>query len=1662
MAELNQLSLSNLEGVQPSISQENTQVTNDFSLSQLEGVKDIAVSDNKELSISNLEGVEIQDSSKKSTDYVGISPEFTTGIAVSGEPSTAEKIAYGIDKQNMFFGNVFRVAKSGIQAAFDPDKDFKEIALQNAAKERAELFKRHEKFRDGKYDDDIEVLAAEMATFLVDPYYIFMYMTPWGRAMSMRQSGLKAAAKVAGVSAGAVSLDTLFDNLATTGEANPQTVAEAGALAGVLGPASMKAFQIIGKLFPKADKQKIAQVVGVIQGKTKKQLGVTDKEFRALQKIAGDKEFLKLNRQVSTVENTAKKLVQEAAENEGKYLKSVLDLDAKIATLKADKKLVQSDVVGLINKTKAKKSISDKIANLKRLEKKRQKEFDTAQAKLWKKQSEISKKVIDETTKRNTQFLEKLWKEKSLTEKTVKVVLASSIRPLMGASVAYGFGKLWGPDDANLSNWMLVGATLGGIQKGIQASKILPGQSKNIIQRMLYQDATKYTFQKVRELTSTTTSSKLASIGGDTEAIGLQLLEGIDSPFARSTVTQRADNLLREWQLRIANIVKPYSLDEQSKAISKIRGSKAKTTSRVNTLAKNIEQELQDFKALREKAGIFSLDEKTGRLVDIKNYFPRVYNWAKIKENPKEFENTLVKIFKSLGYKNDDAILMSKEFAESLVENTGESVVNNRAVNDIINSIGLATVKRPTGVLKNNPLSEHITKNRILEGPYAKVEKILEQGDYLVNDAFDIFSNLYGRSMKSIAFAERFGHQGQMLKPYIDSIVKKYENLAGKTLGITKENYKVKAAQEIKLVMNTVDGFFDRYGSRVTGTNKSIAGTLATIANLNMLDRVTIASLGDIVQPFANSNNFTSFIRGAIKTGFTSGREKGLATNLNLNIGKEIRHWLQKSGDKTKKKTNLQSVVGEEAALKFDDGTKAANVMGEMGTIRKINEFGFNVMGLSWLTGLARRYAYNVGTVDAYLSSNKLAKFISANGTKGLSSGKGLKLTRDINKYGLNVEDALKIGRFNSFDEAAANKGARKVLNSTGILAANRDALIPQVQNRLLFAQSRNPWVRLMGQFTSWAMAKSAQTNKLLTRIEDGEAKQMVKLLASLPVYGGIQMLRELAKNGEVMTDPAHNEGKWWAEALRLSGMSGILPELFIGRLTGPGSAQPWFIPFPAASVATDVGKIAQDTLSGDTDKAVSRFWEKVMPFPTYRKWIMDLFNTGTKSTRFNDGLDLEDNTILQQKFNVGGVVSKILTKAAAKSATNINRAKTAISTTEGTYSKANKILTDLNKNRVHDFGSGLGLGTKKFTNKIVTSHEPFVPIERIVRLKGTIPNYRSAKEAIKNEGLKSKDGVVNLNVLNVIESPVERTSVIKDIGRLLSDDGVAIITTQSDNTVNKLANKSKNAVKYADGWLMGKSTGERTFQKGFSQDELEKLVKLVLGNKFKVEQIPGKYGISTSGVLIKKIKGLSTGGRVGFSEGDLALSELEGVKNINTVDDQVSTMLEKEKVILPKEKPEAAQYMEIIKGHEKLGKKIIVDGVEKYQNYKGDGEEFVTSGFGNYNKNNKLEDSVTIDEANANLVDAINERLPVIKRNIKEFDNFPLDVRQNIVSSWYRGSLSGSPDTIKLINAGKYKEAAIEFLDNDEYRNAVSLNRRGIRKRMEATANAIKSLANK
>ncbi|MEM4719637.1 MAG: LysM peptidoglycan-binding domain-containing protein [Candidatus Pacearchaeota archaeon] len=73
------------------------------------------------------------------------------------------------------------------------------------------------------------------------------------------------------------------------------------------------------------------------------------------------------------------------------------------------------------------------------------------------------------------------------------------------------------------------------------------------------------------------------------------------------------------------------------------------------------------------------------------------------------------------------------------------------------------------------------------------------------------------------------------------------------------------------------------------------------------------------------------------------------------------------------------------------------------------------------------------------------------------------------------------------------------------------------------------------------------------------------------------------------------------------------------------------------------------------------------------------------------------------------------------------------------------------------------------------------------------------------------------------------------------------------------------------------------------------------------------------------------------------------------------------------------------------------------------------------------------------------------------KFDTYPLYLRRSIIDGVYRGDLSGSPKTIKLINEGKFEEASQEYLNNQEYRNAKIKGKSGIKKRMERNSEAMR-----
>lgn len=124
---------------------------------------------------------------------------------------------------------------------------------------------------------------------------------------------------------------------------------------------------------------------------------------------------------------------------------------------------------------------------------------------------------------------------------------------------------------------------------------------------------------------------------------------------------------------------------------------------------------------------------------------------------------------------------------------------------------------------------------------------------------------------------------------------------------------------------------------------------------------------------------------------------------------------------------------------------------------------------------------------------------------------------------------------------------------------------------------------------------------------------------------------------------------------------------------------------------------------------------------------------------------------------------------------------------------------------------------------------------------------------------------------------------------------------------------------------------------------------------------------------------------------------------------------------------------------------------------YKLPGEEFNTIGFGHYGSD--VQDGLKITERQANniLRNDIEIRLEQITNSIPNFEGFNLNDRKHLLGSWFRGGLAGSPNTIALINEGKYKEAAKEFLNNDEYRDKKTLP--GVKKRMRATAKAISRL---
>jgi len=75
----------------------------------------------------------------------------------------------------------------------------------------------------------------------------------------------------------------------------------------------------------------------------------------------------------------------------------------------------------------------------------------------------------------------------------------------------------------------------------------------------------------------------------------------------------------------------------------------------------------------------------------------------------------------------------------------------------------------------------------------------------------------------------------------------------------------------------------------------------------------------------------------------------------------------------------------------------------------------------------------------------------------------------------------------------------------------------------------------------------------------------------------------------------------------------------------------------------------------------------------------------------------------------------------------------------------------------------------------------------------------------------------------------------------------------------------------------------------------------------------------------------------------------------------------------------------------------------------------------------------------------------------IPAYDTLPEALRLRLLDSTYRGGISGSTDTLAHVNAGRWQDAATEFLDHGDFRRSQEGNG-AIAERMQATSDAMKT----
>lgn len=396
--------------------------------------------------------------------------------------------------------------------------------------------------------------------------------------------------------------------------------------------------------------------------------------------------------------------------------------------------------------------------------------------------------------------------------------------------------------------------------------------------------------------------------------------------------------------------------------------------------------------------------------------------------------------------------------------------------------------------------ARHFENERVIYSQESRA--YLANRGYFEDDPINTLQSLFEQTVPVAEFSRVFGPKGEGLQEVFEGIRREVGIGTRPNLSLDKI-----AKQQIKDVKDSIEAYFGLFQIERAVTNSLGVSTIALLQAVlatTKLTKVAIPSFGDIIQTFKNSG--VKAASSAYIKQFRNEQKFSAALGLDKKRPKSMKV-KDKYMDVVWNNRQYNGLLQREMkAWMVDINNSNGFQRGVMAYQQKF----FELVQLGRITRFSRAFAFDAGATRAYDIGKKLQR------GKKISQ----KLKKEMSDLDLTEAQFKYLGKFKNMDDMVGDKLAERYLNKAGFKSTERDALIPNVGNRRLFAQSRDPSIRFLGSFLSWAQAKSTQTNALISRVENGDAALALRMLAAIPVYGAVRELQlELNSSAKFKND---------------------------------------------------------------------------------------------------------------------------------------------------------------------------------------------------------------------------------------------------------------------------------------------------------------------------------------------------------------------------------------------------------------------------------------------------------------------------------------------------------------------------------------------------------------